>query len=157
MCTIVHSFKQFFNLCFGTLQVACIFISQECIYRSPESIDWYIYPLLQFFKREEQNFVSHNEIDNMALIMPSQATRLSVPKMSESQESNTNKRPGGRRREKKRLEAHNSLNVACLKRLVPVGLGFFSGREQELLQQAKQKLLQVRTAHFWKNIKEKRF
>ena len=41
---------------------------------------------------------------------------------------------------------HFSLNVACLKRLVPVGLGFFSGREQELLQQAKQKLLQVRSS-----------
>lgn len=97
-----------------------------------------------FFKREEQNFVSHNEIDNMALIMPSQATRLSMSKVSEeSQETASSKKPGGRRREKKsRLEAHNSLNVACLKRLVPVGLGFFSGREQELLQQAKQKLLQ---------------
>ncbi|XP_025103910.1 ryanodine receptor-like isoform X4 [Pomacea canaliculata] len=95
-----------------------------------------------FFKREEQNFVSHNEIDNMALIMPSQASRLSIGKVSESQESTASKRTGGRRREKKRLEPHNSLNVACLKRLVPVGLGFFSGREQELLQQAKQKLLQ---------------
>ena len=82
----------------------------------------------------------------MALIMPSQATRLSVAKVeSDSQEKDAaGKRPGGKRREKKsRLEAHNSLNVACLKRLVPVGLGFFSGREQELLQQAKQKLLQV--------------
>ncbi|XP_055878934.1 ryanodine receptor 2-like isoform X5 [Biomphalaria glabrata] len=99
-----------------------------------------------FFKREEQNFVSHNEIDNMALIMPSQAVRLSVPKkiMSSSQESASGKRTstGGRRKEKKRLEPHNSLNVACLKRLVPVGLSYFSGREQELLQQAKQRLLQ---------------
>ena len=25
----------------------------------------------QFFRREEQNFISQNEIDNMALIMPS--------------------------------------------------------------------------------------
>lgn len=90
--------------------------------------------------------MSHNEIDNMALIMPSQASRLSIGKVSESQESTASKRTGGRRREKKRLEPHNSLNVACLKRLVPVGLGFFSGREQELLQQAKQKLLQVRKA-----------
>ena len=92
--------------------------------------------------------MAHNEIDNMALIMPSQATRLSIAKVeSDSQEKEAGKRPGGRRKDKKcRLEAHNSLNVACLKRLVPVGLGFFSGREQELLQQAKQKLLQVRNA-----------
>ncbi|XP_070180339.1 ryanodine receptor-like isoform X4 [Littorina saxatilis] len=94
------------------------------------------------FKREEQNFVSHNEIDNMALIMPSQATRLSMTKLDDD-DKDMGKRPGGKRKDKKsRLEAHNSLNVACLKRLVPVGLGFFSGREQELLQQAKQKLLQ---------------
>lgn len=91
--------------------------------------------------------MAHNEIDNMALIMPSQAIRLAVTKKvepSSSDTSSTSKRPAGiKRREKKRLEPHNSLNVACLKRLVPVGLGFFSGREQELLQHAKQRLLQV--------------
>jgi hypothetical protein len=50
---------------------------------------------------------------------------------------------GGKKREKKRLEPHNSLNVACLKRLLPIGLSFFSGREQELLQMVKQKLIGV--------------
>ncbi|ESO90186.1 hypothetical protein LOTGIDRAFT_123762 [Lottia gigantea] len=95
------------------------------------------------FKREEQNFVALNEIDNMALIMPSQAKHLSVAKVDTSEESPTTKmKPGQKRQGKKRLEPHNSLNVACLKRLVPIGLSFFSGREQELLQQAKQKLLQ---------------
>ncbi|KAK3736855.1 hypothetical protein RRG08_000604 [Elysia crispata] len=98
-----------------------------------------------FFKREEQNFVAHNEIDNMALIMPSQAVRLAKTSSSASSSSGSEERkqrPSGKKRDKKRLEPHNSLNVACLKRLVPVGLGFFSGREQELLQQAKQRLLQ---------------
>ncbi|GFO35387.1 ryanodine receptor [Plakobranchus ocellatus] len=99
-----------------------------------------------FFKREEQNFVAHNEIDNMALIMPSQAARLAkkstTTSSSSSSSEQTKQRPSGKKRDKKRLEPHNSLNVACLKRLVPVGLGFFSGREQELLQQAKQRLLQ---------------
>ena len=104
----------------------------------------------QFFKREEQNFVAHNEIDNMALIMPSQAVRLAKTSSSASSSSGSEERkqrPSGKKRDKKRLEPHNSLNVACLKRLVPVGLGFFSGREQELLQQAKQRLLQVRHDH----------
>ena len=41
------------------------------------------------------------------------------------------------------FEPHNSLNVACLKRLLPIGLGFFSGWEQELLQHAKHKLMKV--------------
>ncbi|XP_041353187.1 ryanodine receptor-like isoform X2 [Gigantopelta aegis] len=97
------------------------------------------------FMREEQNFVAHNEIDNMALIMPSQTKHLSVAKMDGTQDTATNvkRQPGLKKRERKsRLEPHNSLNVACLKRLVPVGLSFFTGREQELLQQAKQKLIQ---------------
>ncbi|XP_052768471.1 ryanodine receptor 2-like isoform X9 [Mya arenaria] len=89
------------------------------------------------YKREEQNFVLSNEIDNMALIMPSQ-TKPVVAQMDPGMES---KKPTGKKREKKRLEPHNSLNVACLKRLLPIGLSFFSGREQELLQTVKQKLI----------------
>lgn len=37
-----------------------------------------------------------------------------------------------------------SLNVACLKRMLPIGLTLFGGREQELVQHVKQKLLEVR-------------
>ncbi|KAK3094056.1 hypothetical protein FSP39_023525 [Pinctada imbricata] len=93
------------------------------------------------FKREEQNFVLGNEIDNMALIMPSQSKSVSVSKVAVVTTDAAATKRAGRRREKKRLEPHNSLNVACLKRLLPIGLSFFSGREQELLQQAKQKLI----------------
>ena len=93
----------------------------------------------QLFKREEQNFVSQNEIDNMALIMPSQAKGLSVVKDSDDKRDTSH-----RKKDKKRLEAHNSLNVACLKRLFPIGLSFFSGREQELLQHTKERLIKVR-------------
>ena len=35
-------------------------------------------PVLQLYKREEQNFVLSNEIDNMALIMPSQSKPVTV-------------------------------------------------------------------------------
>lgn len=85
-----------------------------------------------------------NEIDNMALIMPSQSKTSSSPQnvMNPVLSAENGKRTG-RKREKKRLEPHNSLNVACLKRLLPIGLSFFSGREQELLQQVKQKLIEV--------------
>lgn len=75
----------------------------------------------------------------MALIMPSQAKGLSVVKVEDDQSRQTS----GRKKDKKRLEAHNSLNVACLKRLFPIGLSFFSGREQELLQYTKEKLIRV--------------
>ena len=95
------------------------------------------------FKREEQNFVLGNEIDNMALIMPSQSKSGSSANALNNAPPANGKR-AGRKREKKRLEPHNSLNVACLKRLLPIGLSFFSGREQELLQQVKQKLIEVK-------------
>ena len=49
----------------------------------------------------------------------------------------------GRKRAPKKLEVTASLNVACLKRLLPIGLNMFGGREQELVQQAKQKLVDV--------------
>lgn len=97
------------------------------------------------FKREEQNFVLGNEIDNMALIMPSQSKSSSSSTANAMPPPPTDGKRAGRKREKKRLEPHNSLNVACLKRLLPIGLSFFSGREQELLQQVKQKLIEVNT------------
>ena len=34
--------------------------------------------------------------------------------------------------------------VASLKRLLPIGLNLFGGREQELVQQCKQKLIEVK-------------
>ncbi|KAL4238125.1 Ryanodine receptor 2 [Mactra antiquata] len=92
------------------------------------------------YKREEQNFVLSNEIDNMALIMPSQSKPVNVTAIDPGMEAKK-ATAGGKRREKKRLEPHNSLNVACLKRLLPIGLSFFSGREQEMLQTVKQKLI----------------
>ena len=37
----------------------------------------------------------------------------------------------------------SSLMVACLKRLLPVGLNLFAGREQEMVQHAKDRYLKV--------------
>lgn len=50
-------------------------------------------------------------------------------------------------RDKKRdkdKEVQASLMVACLKRLLPVGLNLFAGREQELVQHCKDRFLKVR-------------
>jgi hypothetical protein len=49
-------------------------------------------------------------------------------------------------RDKKRdkdKELQASLMVACLKRLLPVGLNLFAGREQELVQHCKDHFLRV--------------
>lgn len=78
----------------------------------------------------------------MALIMPSQAKCLS-PMNVDLQESAKRSTGQAKKKDKKRLEPQNSLNVACLKRLLPIGLSLFGGREQELLQLAKKMLIQV--------------
>lgn len=82
-----------------------------------------------------------NEIDNMALIMPSQDKHSGV--MSPMEGKSEGVKTKGKKRVPKKMEITASLNVACLKRLLPIGLNMFGGREQELVQQAKQKLVDV--------------
>jgi ryanodine receptor 2 len=59
-----------------------------------------------------------------------------------------NKQKKKKHRDKKRdkdKELQASLMVACLKRLLPVGLNLFAGREQELVQHCKDRFLRVIT------------
>ncbi len=98
------------------------------------------------FKKEEQNFVFANEIDNMALIMPSQDKGHTTPSSPvDAKEEPASLSGKGRRKKgiRARMEATSSINVACLKRLLPIGLNMFGGQEQELVQQAKQRLIEV--------------
>uniref|UniRef100_A0A4D5R9V0 Ryanodine receptor 44F n=1 Tax=Scolopendra viridis TaxID=118503 RepID=A0A4D5R9V0_SCOVI len=101
-----------------------------------------IWSLSQYFRREETNFISQHEIDNMTLIMPSSSRRMTAIPETTVQTTSTKKKK--RDRDKKRdkdKEIAASLMVACLKRLLPVGLNLFAGREQELVQHAKEKFL----------------
>lgn len=97
---------------------------------------------LQLLKRAEQNFVCQNEIDHLALIMPGQSSfggaSTSSSSSSAAKEKKEEKGP-----QRKKIENFTSLNVACIKRLLPIGLSLFGGREQELVQKAKQKLITV--------------
>ena len=87
-----------------------------------------------------------NEIDNMALIMPSQDKGTSTPSTpSDPEDPQMGGRKKGRSRGARRMEPTSSLNVACLKRMLPIGLNMFGGQEQELVQQAKQRLIEVST------------
>ena len=56
-------------------------------------------------------------------------------------------RPGGAddKRKKRRVdqEKFTSLTVGCIKRLLPIGMNTFGGREQELVQLAKHKMIDV--------------
>lgn len=53
------------------------------------------------------------------------------------------KKRTGARKASKEKELASSLMVACLKRLLPVGLNLFAGREQEIVQHCKEKFLGV--------------
>lgn len=107
----------------------------------------------QYFLKEEQNFISANEIDNMTLIMPT-ATRRQINdggapvtggKVKKKKKSRDKKRD-------KDKEVQASLMVACLKRLLPVGLNLFAGREQELVQHCKDRYLKVSILIFVKTL-----
>ncbi|XP_054285011.1 ryanodine receptor isoform X1 [Macrosteles quadrilineatus] len=117
----------------------------------PEAEDLYnhvaeifnIWSKSQYFLREEQNFISANEIDNMVLIMPT-ATRRSAVVSEGAPAGGGGSKKKKKHRDKKRdkdKELQASLMVACLKRLLPVGLNLFAGREQELVQHCKDRYL----------------
>ncbi|KAI1309033.1 Ryanodine receptor [Halotydeus destructor] len=98
-----------------------------------------------YMRKEEQNFISGNEIDNMALIMPTAGkpgrpvvTKTETASPASGGKVKKKKRDGNRNKEK---ELASSLMVSALKRLLPVGLNLFAGREQELVQYAKDKFL----------------
>lgn len=99
----------------------------------------------QYFLKEEQNFISANEIDNMTLIMPT-ATRKTAAVNDGAPVTGGKVKKKKKHRDKKRdkdKEVQASLMVACLKRLLPVGLNLFAGREQELVQHCKDRYLKV--------------
>ncbi|CAL8106014.1 unnamed protein product [Calicophoron daubneyi] len=91
------------------------------------------------FKREEENFVSAHEIDHLSLIVPSggSSTTTSRGRQSTNGRTDASAKPGKRAR----VGLHTSLTVACIKRLLPVGLSHLGGREQELVLYAKRKLI----------------
>ncbi|KAK7813495.1 hypothetical protein U0070_017013, partial [Myodes glareolus] len=82
------------------------------------------------FKREEQNFVIQNEINNLAFL-----TGDSKSKMSKS---------GGQDQERKKTKRRGdlysiqtSLIVAALKKMLPIGLNMCTPGDQELISLAK--------------------
>ncbi len=85
------------------------------------------------------------------MLMPSgttQPTNTSDPSsMKSTNDSADSGTLGGKQKRKKRRldkEKFTSLSVACIKRLLPVGMNTFGGREQELVQLAKHKMIEVR-------------
>ncbi|XP_041952430.1 ryanodine receptor 3 isoform X1 [Alosa sapidissima] len=82
------------------------------------------------FKREEQNFVVQNEINNLAFL-----TVESKTKMAKSGGQDQERK--GRRRKRELYSVQTSLIVAALKKLLPIGLNMCTPGEQELITLAK--------------------
>ncbi|CAF4829750.1 unnamed protein product, partial [Rotaria sp. Silwood1] len=99
----------------------------------------------KYFKREELNFVTTHDIDNTSMLMPSGTNQTTT---TTTITKTTNDVSGKPKRKKRRLdkEKFTSLNVACIKRLLPIGMNTFGGREQELVQLAKHKMIETKMA-----------
>ncbi|XP_028825170.1 ryanodine receptor 1-like isoform X5 [Denticeps clupeoides] len=82
------------------------------------------------FKREEQNFVVLNEINNMSFL-----TADSKSKMSKAGGSDVERTKKKRRGD--RYSVQTSLIVAALKKILPIGLNMCSPADQELINLAK--------------------
>ncbi|XP_043914983.1 ryanodine receptor 2 [Protopterus annectens] len=82
------------------------------------------------FKREEQNFVVQNEINNMSFLISDTKSKMSKAAVSD-QERKKMKRRGDR------YSLQTSLIVAALKRLLPIGLNMCAPGDQELISLAK--------------------
>ncbi|NWU60664.1 RYR2 protein, partial [Pterocles burchelli] len=82
------------------------------------------------FKREEQNFVVQNEINNMSFLISDTKSKMSKAAVSD-QERKKMKRKGDR------YSMQTSLIVAALKRLLPIGLNICAPGDHELIALAK--------------------
>ncbi|XP_026770922.3 ryanodine receptor 2 isoform X5 [Pangasianodon hypophthalmus] len=90
------------------------------------------------FKREEQNFVVQNEINNMSFLITDTKSKMSKGAVSDQERKKMKKRGD-------RYSMQTSLIVAALKRLLPVGLNICAPGDQELIALAKNRFTQKDT------------
>ncbi|TRY59413.1 hypothetical protein DNTS_004316 [Danionella cerebrum] len=90
------------------------------------------------FKREEQNFVVQNEINNMSFLIIDTKSKMSKGAVSDPERKKMKKRGD-------RYSLQTSLIVAALKRLLPVGLNICAPGDQELIGLAKSRFTQKDT------------
>ncbi|XP_063287318.1 ryanodine receptor 1 isoform X3 [Pelobates fuscus] len=87
------------------------------------------------FKREEQNFVVQNEINNMSFLTADSKSKMS--KSGESQSGGSDQERTKKKRRGDRYSVQTSLIVATLKKMLPIGLNMCSPTDQELIVVAK--------------------
>ncbi|CAJ0581879.1 unnamed protein product, partial [Mesorhabditis spiculigera] len=86
----------------------------------------------QHFKREELNYMSQFEEDQA----------LGSGEMKTGKAAIAERKKKRREGQVKKDKHANSIVIACLKRLLPVGLNVFGGRELDIVQQSKEKFIQ---------------
>ncbi|KAI7799584.1 putative ryanodine receptor 3 [Triplophysa rosa] len=82
------------------------------------------------FKREEQNFVVQNEINNLAFLTSDSKTKL-------SKSGGQDQERRGKRRKGELYSIQTSLIVAAHKKMLPIGLNMCTPGDQELISLAK--------------------
>ncbi|KAM7026359.1 ryanodine receptor 1-like [Acridotheres tristis] len=87
------------------------------------------------FKREEQNFVVQNEINNMSFLTADSKSKMA--KSGDAQGAGSEQERSKKRRRGDRYSVHTSLIVATLKKMLPIGLNMCSPADQELIALAK--------------------
>ncbi|KAG5284985.1 hypothetical protein AALO_G00032720 [Alosa alosa] len=87
------------------------------------------------FKREEQNFVVMNEINNMSFLTADSKSKMSKAGDTEAGGSDVERTKKKRRGD--RYSVQTSLIVASLKKMLPIGLNMCSPADQELINIAK--------------------
>ncbi|XP_064408728.1 ryanodine receptor 1 isoform X5 [Latimeria chalumnae] len=87
------------------------------------------------FKREEQNFVVQNEINNMLFLTADSKSKMS--KAGDGQSGASDQERTKKQRRGDRYSVQTSLIVATLKKMLPIGLNMCSPTDQELITLAK--------------------
>ncbi|XGW02944.1 hypothetical protein V3C99_014731 [Haemonchus contortus] len=87
----------------------------------------------QHFKREELNYMAQFEED---------AAMVGGGEMKTGKAAIAERKKKRREGQVKKDKHANSIVIACVKRLLPVGLNVFGGRELDIVQQSKERFLQ---------------
>jgi hypothetical protein len=88
------------------------------------------------------NFVTQHDIDNTSMLMPSGTNQTTDALLAKNQNESGNPKQNNKKRRADK-EKFTSLSVASIKRLLPIGMNTFGGREQELVQLVKHKMIEV--------------
>ncbi|XP_004859110.1 ryanodine receptor 1 isoform X3 [Heterocephalus glaber] len=87
------------------------------------------------FKREEQNFVVQNEINNMSFLTADNKSKMA--KAGDVQSGGSDQERTKKKRRGDRYSVQTSLIVATLKKMLPIGLNMCAPTDQELITLAK--------------------